>query len=276
MKFKAKVNAEEKQLLFSQIWNSVIANRLSYILPLRKVYADDEKEDEGETEDEGERTPPLNYEDLIAKARSEEKKKLYPQIEDLKNKIKVLTEKNNDYLMNTAALEQKVKDLTTQATTAGQGDPQEVLDLKAKLKDALEISEKLQKQVDDFSEVDEAALRTTIEAEVEGRYEVKLYRLQELQKAGDDILVPELVVGDTKEEIDTSIVAAKTRTDELRTKLGGTAGTKTDTKTQKKPSNPSNPPDKGGQGKEFDLDYIANLDPGSKEYKEWREKAGIK
>ena len=48
----------------------------------------------------GETTPTINIEDLMAKARSEEKAKLYPKIEKLEKENKALVEKNNTHLLS--------------------------------------------------------------------------------------------------------------------------------------------------------------------------------
>ena len=45
-------------------------------------------------------TPVVNYEDLIAKARKEEKDKLYSQLQGKDSKINDLTEKNNSLLLD--------------------------------------------------------------------------------------------------------------------------------------------------------------------------------
>ena len=52
----------------------------------------------------------INYEELIAIARREEKDKLYPQISRLKEDLKVMTKLNNDNLLKIAELEKSKGD----------------------------------------------------------------------------------------------------------------------------------------------------------------------
>ena len=77
-----------------------------------KAFAD-EGEDGGEGEP-GKITPSINYEDLIAKARREEKDKHYKTIEKLKTQVSTLTEQhNNDLLKIADLLEVDIRELIT-------------------------------------------------------------------------------------------------------------------------------------------------------------------
>ena len=81
--------------------------------------------DEGgapEDHSEGSTTPTINYEDLIAKARKEEKEKQYKTIEKLKTQINTLTEQHNSDLLKVADLEKQLKEANDKLTTAGSGD----------------------------------------------------------------------------------------------------------------------------------------------------------
>ena len=255
-------------------WRDRVLSQIMHFSPFHLVYADESAKKGGEGDSEnGEKSPSISFEDLIAKARKEEKDKLYPDIEKLKLKVSTLTEQHNDDLLKIAEFERQITELNAQLTRAGKNDPKEVAQLKTKLSDVLAANSDLQKKVEGYKDVDEVALRQSIESEIEARYAVKFYRIQKLQEAGDEILIPELVVGDTREAIDASIEAAKARTKELREKLGVKEEKK---QPSKKPNNPANPPDKGSQGKEYDMEYIASLDPASPEYAEWRRKMGIK
>ena len=240
---------------------------------LRKVFADDAGNEGGEA------TPPaLNFEDLVSKARKEEKDKIYPLLEELKKKNKVLTQANNEHLLTVAALEEQVKSLTEQLAKAGKGDPQEVIDLKKNLEDALKLVDGLRGELKTKPEGTTEELRAAIEAEVREQYEVKLYRLQKLQEAGDDILISDLVVGDTKEAVDASIAAAIEQTKRIKEKFGvGETESKDggEEPPPKKPKpNPANPAGKG-------LNALGDLDPtvirnmSDEEYAEWRKKLGL-
>ena len=64
----------------------------------------------------------INYEDLIAKARKEEKEKQYKTIEKLKTQIDTLTTQHNDDLLRVADLEGKLQTANDKLTKAGSGD----------------------------------------------------------------------------------------------------------------------------------------------------------
>ena len=254
--------------------NSFLSSVLPYFL--RKVFADSE----GNEGDAPPAAPPaLNFEDLVSKARKEEKDKIYPQLEEMKKQNKVLTKANNEHLLTIATFEEQVKNLNEQLAKAGKGDPQEVIDLKKSLDDALKLVDGLREELKNKPEGTTEEIRATIEEEIKKQYEVKLYRLQKIQEAGDEILIPDLVVGDTKEAVDASIAAAIEQAKVIKKKLGVDEGKKEggdmDNPPPKKPKpNPLNPAGKG-------LDTLNDLDPNvirtmsDEEYAEWRKKAGI-
>ena len=240
---------------------------------LRKVYADEAGKEGGDAA-----PPALNFEDLVSKARKEEKDKIYPQLEELKKKNKVLTQANNEHLLTAAALEEQVKNLTEQLAKAGKGDPQEVIDLKKNLDDALKLVDGLRGELKARPEGTEEELRAAIEAEVRELYEVKLYRLQKLQEAGDDVLIPDLVVGDTREAVDASIAAAIAQAKSIKAKLGVGEEKEKDGGEKEPPKKPKpNPANPAGKG----LSALGDLDPtvirnmSDEDYAEWRKKAGI-
>ena len=88
----------------------------------------------------------------------------------------------------------------------------------------------------------------------------------------DDILVPELVMGSTKEEIDASIQSALERSAKIKESLGITK----DGKQKRTPKTPSNPSVSGIQDKEISLEYLASLDVSSPEYAKVRKQLGLK
>ena len=90
----------------------------------------------------------------------------------------------------------------------------------------------------------------------------------------DDILVPELVMGSTKEEIDASIEVALAKSKEIREKLGITEGSKSP--QGRTPKTPSSPSVSGVQNAQFSEDYIASLDVRSPEYAEFRKQIGLR
>lgn len=230
-----------------------------------------------EAGDEGGNNPPtvVNFEELIAAARKEEKEKLYPRIKKLEDDNKALLKANNDYLLTIADYKSKLEALEKA------GDTDEV----ATLKDTLA---KVQKDFDEYKATtpNEQDIRSKVEAE----YEVKYYRQTELAKHTDDILsiFADEVTGDTKEDIDASIEAVKKKTIDVKKQLGliDSEGNPIEKKPapkkkEKTPDNPApaippvaNPTNEGDET--FDFDYVQSLDPRSKEYAEFRKKMGLK
>ena len=84
----------------------------------------------------------VNFEDLIAKARQQEKAKLYPQIQKLQEQNNALTEKNNTHLLTIGEKDARISELEKELT-----------DIKAN-----------------------TVSREEIEAEIRAEYDVKLYR----------------------------------------------------------------------------------------------------
>lgn len=263
----------------------------------RKVYADDTPED-GDGEDEA---PQVSFEDLISKARKEEKDKLYPQIDKLKKEKKVLTDANNAHLLTISGLQDDVTELKKQIATAGTDDSELVKGLKKQLDDALKIIDGLREDLKNKPEGTEDELRETIRKEVEAEYEVKLYRLNKLQELGDKLLVPEVVTGTTTEEIDASIKAALEQSKKIRERLGvdeddeeddetpppkkktkapakkkegGEGGGEDDKKKGKPRPNPMNPTAKGASALSgLDANDIRGMS--DEDYAAWRKQAGV-
>lgn len=218
----------------------------------------------------------VNYEQLIAQARREEKEKLYPQIEKLKAQAEVLTKQVNEALLAKGAVEKELADLKD---SQKKGDSEEVTKLKAQVEALKSENENLKKNT-----VSEEDLRKKLEKE----YQVKLYAKDKLAENKDKILsvFAEKVVGNTKEEIDSAIEKAIASSDEIRKELG--VEDKKDLKKKGKNSegkkesnsqnNPPAPNPQGGEGEKgkFDLEYIQSLDPRSEEYAEWRKSVGLK
>lgn len=161
---------------------------------------------------------PINYEDLIKKARQEEKDKLYPQIEAERNKTRELTEKNNDLLLKVGQLQSDYDRVKAELDSIKEGKGIKESEVVTKLK---EDNANLKKEYDALknSVVDENLLRQEIEKEVKAQYEVELYKVEKM--SSDEFkgqIIPELVTGTTKEEIDESLEHSKNRYLEL---IGG-------------------------------------------------------
>lgn len=171
--------------------------------------------DDGDSDDS---SPSINYEDLIAKARKEEKQKLYPKIEKLEKRVEDLTEKNNKKVLQVGELNEQIETLENELESAKdkatQSDDERVTQLQSDLEEKESTIEDLQSQLEDTEEVDVEELRQEIEEEVKNEYEVKLYREKKIADAEGQV-IPELVMGSTKEEIDETFEKAQERYTEI-------------------------------------------------------------
>ena len=234
--------------------------------------------DEGEDGGEGEQsksTPSINYEDLIAKARREEKDKHYKTIEKLKTQVSTLTEQHNNDLLKIADLEKKLAEANDKLSKAGSGDSEEVKTLRDTIKNLNKEKEDLDKKVKDLEAnkpVDREEVVTQVRAELEAEYEVKTYKATKLAELKDDILVPELVFGNTKEEIDESIKTALERSASIKESLG----IKNQTKQKRTPKSPTNPSVSGVQDNGVSIERLASMDVRSPEYAEMRKQLGLR
>lgn len=238
--------------------------------------------DEGNN-DGGNKSPQVNYEELIAKARKEEKQKLYGEIEGLKSQVKMLTENNNKLLLEKAEAEKALEQFKQDSKN---GNDETVKELEAKievLKGELETVKKAKEELES-NKVDEKEIREKIEAE----YEIKDYVKTEKEKYDKVILnhLKDTVKGATKEEVDESVKKAVEESNKIRADLGIEPVTleslaedkkednkKGDKKDKKAPApNPNNDPNNDELLSE---EVVGKLDPmrNPKAYAEWREKA---
>lgn len=226
--------------------------------------------------DEGDKTPEVNYEQLIAQARKEEKDKLYPRIQKLEEENKTLTKSNNNYLLQIAALKDELEKLKSA------GDSDEVKTLKQTIAD-------LQGQIETLKNnaVDEEAIRKKVADE----YEVKMYAQEQIALHKGSILstlIPD-IKGATKEEVDAAIKTAKETTKTVKKELGLEVDDEEDDNKDKTPGKkskkgsstpakrvpPASPPTETEE-EDYDVDYIRNLDPSSEEYKQFRKSIGLR
>lgn len=244
-----------------------------------RAFADEGSESENQNDEAGDNgtksAPTINYEDLIAKARKEEKEKQYKTIEKLKAQVNTLTEQHNSDLLKVADFEDKLQKANEKLTKAGNGDSEEVKTLKETIKGLEKEKEDLDKKVKEF-ETNKPVSREEIEAEVraelETEYEVKTYKATKMAELKNDILVPELVFGNTKEEIDASIQSALERSAEIKKNLG----ISTDNTQKRTPRTPSNPSVSGVQDSEVSLERLATMDVRSPEYAKLRQELGLR
>lgn len=224
--------------------------------------------------DGGVKTPTINYEDLIAKARKEEKEKQYKTIEKLKGQVATLTEQHNNDLLVKADLEKQLKEAKDKLTKAGGDDSEAVKTLKQEVADLEKAKKDLEDKVSKFESqkpVNREEVEAEVRAELEKEYEVKTYKVEKMAEYKDDILVPELVMGTTKEEIDASIQSVLERSKQIRESLGISGGTKKKTT----PKTPANPSSSSVQDKDISLERLATMDVRSPEYAELRKQLGL-
>lgn len=245
-----------------------------------KAHAEEGAEEEGDTgSEEGDQTETkktvINYEDLIAKARREEKEKQYKKIEKLNTQVNTLTTQHNEDLVKIATLEASLKDAEKKLSTSGEGDSEAVKTLKNEVstltKDKVELEKKVA-TLEGQTPVSREEIEAEVRAELEAEYEVKTYKAEKLAELKDEILVPELIIGNTKEELDVAFQVALERSKEIRESLGVKDNKKTEKRTPKTPSNPSM---SGVQDNSISLEYLASLNPGSKEYADLRKQLGL-
>ena len=217
----------------------------------------------------------INYEDLIAKARKEEKEKQYKTIEKLRNQVDTLTTQHNNDLLKVADLEGKLQTANDNLTKAGSGDSEEVKTLKETIKNLEADKGNLENKVKEFENNKPASreeIEASVRAELETEYEVKTYKATKMAELKEDILVPELVFGNTKEEIDASIQSALERSAEIKKNLG----ISDDKKQKRTPKTPANPSVSSVQDSEISLEKLATMDVRSPEYAKLRQQLGLK
>lgn len=248
----------------------------------------------------GIKTPQINYEDLIKRARQEEKNKLYPEINKLKDELKTMTKHNNDNLLRIGQLEAENETLRN-----GNGESAVVKELR----DKVATLEAENNQLKETTPPDEEALRTQIRTELEAEFNVKLYRTEKL--ASDEVknsVLPmfyDNIGGNTNEEIDASIQKAIEMTNQAREQFGISAptnpfggsqtpangGSPMNPQSPQQKQNPVNPQNPAGAGvfnvnpqnplfsmggQTQNIDYLSRLDPNSEEYKKFRQQMGLR
>ena len=241
-----------------------------------RAFADEGGESDNTDGEGAKSTPQINYEDLIAKARKEEKEKQYKTIEKLKGQVATLTEQHNNDLLVKADLERQLQEANEKLTKAGSGDSEEVKTLKETVKTLTAEKEELGKKVKELeaiTPVDRDAVVAEVKAELEAEYEVKTYKATKMLELKDDILVPELVFGNSKEEIDATIQSALERSAEIRKNLGVADKKQPQKRTPKSPANPSV---SGIQDNQVSMERLATLDVRSPEYAELRKQLGLR
>ncbi len=223
--------------------------------------------------------PQINYEQLIAQARKEEKDKLYGRISKLEEEQKKSVENANNYLIKIGDLTKAVENLTAEneKLKSGSEDSQIVKDLKKQVADLEAENKKLKES---------SATEEEIEKKIRAEYELKSYIAEQKTAHKDEILTTFLdtITGTSNEEVDKAVQEAINKTTSIKKDLGlldsegKPVAKNTAKKAEKKESVPKVNPSAttGGDNQKFDAEYIRNLDPNSEEYKEFRKSLGLK
>lgn len=138
----------------------------------------------------------LNFEQLVAQARKEEKDKLYPKINELKTTVGERDKKINELMLALGSKEAEIGTLKSELEKAKSGvaSSEEVTSLQTTI---AQLTQELN---------DEKAKCNSIELDY--------YKKAKMAEAGGK-LIPELVTGTTEEEIDQSIEVSKARYSEI-------------------------------------------------------------
>ena len=210
---------------------------------------------------------PVNFEQLIAKAREEEKNKLYPTIEKLKAENSTYMQSHNDDLIAIATKDKEIERLNSEIKTLqSQIDGKESEALKSLKKELKAAQDELQTLKDSAPNIDE--LRENIRNEIKAEYDLKFYREKKIQEANGKI-IPELVSGNTEEEINASVEKSMARYNEI-------VGAVTPTPNVNPTLNPANPSGTPLKTTSDAMKTLLELDPLSKEYAEARKALGFR
>lgn len=221
--------------------------------------------------------PVVNYEQLIANARQEEKNKLYPKIQKLEDANKGLITKSNEQLVQIGTLTAEKKDLENQ-----------IAEMKKSNLTQDEFN-KLQKKIEELTaentKLKEAPTIEEVESKIRAEYEVKSY-IAEVKAANNNNLISafaEGITGNTREEVDASLQKALEQSNKVREELGVNNNTPSPTGVNQPATNTNQVPqvanptsNSGGTPASFDFATIQNMDVRSPEYAEFRKKMGLR
>ena len=194
----------------------------------------------------------VNFEDLIAKARKEERDKLYPELNKYKEKV-------NNLMLVIAERDSEIADLKKEL--------EEVKKENAKLQENVEKGVKTNKTISELTTTI-SVLERQLE-ELQAKYDadvtalkLEAFKKEKIAEAGGE-LIPELVTGNTEEEILASIEKAKQRYQEIVQKA-----------VQNVQMPAANPNQNVIQLKEKSIDEIASMTP--QQWAEYRKQLGLK
>lgn len=194
----------------------------------------------------------VNFEDLIAKARKEERDKLYPELNKYKEKV-------NNLMLVIAERDSEIADLKKEL--------EEVKKESEKLKENVEKGVKTNKTISELTTTISVLERQLEELQAKYDADVTALKLESFKKekimeAGGE-LIPELVTGNSEEEILASIELAKQRYQEIIQKA-----------VQNVQMPAANPNQNVIQLKEKSIEEISSMTP--QQWAEYRKQLGLK
>ena len=236
---------------------------------MRQSFADEEESNTPSQPDGGEKdstpnTPPtqpsIDFESLIAKARKEEKEKLYPEITRLKEELEKKVARINELLLaigeKDEIISQKDKEIKELKNNSKKSDSQEVKNLKIKI---AELENQLAEKDKEINAIKLAS-----------------YRDKKIAEAGGEI-IPELVTGNSEEEIDLAVGKAKERYKEIISKIASQQSIKPQNSNNIPPANPNTDLFTSSQLNIQSLYGLNLMTPeGRAEYERIRKRLGLK
>ena len=222
---------------------------------------EEQKEEVKGNENPGEQEKPtpkpsgsVNFEELIAKARKEERDKLYPQIEKLKKD-------KNDLLLVVAERDKQIAEYEKAVNNL----QKEHSKMSKDVEEGTKTNKIVQEQSLTISQLEQELeeLQAKYEMDIQS-LQVQSYRDKMIASAGGE-LIPELVTGNTEEEINASIELAKQKYAEIQEKALASV-------QMPKPANPSISAIQNTQIKS--IDDIRTMTP--QEWAEARKTMGLK
>lgn len=207
---------------------------------------------------------------IAEQARTQEKKKLYDEIEANKKKAK---DEESARLKLEGELEALKKDIEKGVKKGGEKDPQEIADLKLELQRKEEALNKLKADAESTFNALKNDMATMLDKE-----RLERYRDSKIASAGGKIVLS-LVRGSTKEEIDIAVETAKQEykriEDETVARIAADKKAEEDKQKQissTKINTPNNIP-LTVQDAEYNSDKIKSMS--MEEYAEFRKKIGL-
>lgn len=203
--------------------------------------------------------PSIDFESLIAKARKEEKEKLYPEIAKLKEEAEKKVARVNELLLaigqKDEIISQKDKEIKELKSGSKKTESQEVQELKIQIAD---LENKLAEKDGEISTI-----------------KITSYKERKIAEAGGEI-IPELVSGMSEEEIDLAIEKAKERYKEIVSKVAPQKQTVANSNSIP-PANPNTQNFNNNQVNAMNLSGINLYTPeGRAEYAKMRSQLGMK